>query len=234
MHILEKLKSLIHKKEMNNKSIYFKNSTTKHSMTPFATLKISGETEKKKKEINENLKVLLKKYINSPEKLVQYIKLKGLSVYKFRNADKLLSFIGENEGFLTPSKGFNAFVLNLVIGVIFEKTIKISFETREMFIFNSGDTEIYTIARALHKYYGFKKQLPGFDYKSQKIFKKACKESKRLSSPFSKCSIEDMYSCKEAIARDIEAINFTIELSVEYERAKKVLNTMRNEKSVNI
>ena len=43
-----------------------------------------------------------------------------------------------------------------------------------------------------------------------------------------------MYACKEAIARDLEAIKFTIELSVEYERSKKALNKLKETNSTKI
>ena len=219
----------------NKKNVFFKSSTTKHLMNSYCTLQFSAETEKKKKEINERLKVLVKKYINTPEKLIQYMKLKGYTVYKFRGADKLLAQFGEEEGFLTPLKGYKALVLNFIIGVLFEQKIKIKFKTEEMFIFNVGATEIYTIARALHKHQGYTNNLPGFDYKSQETFKKVYKISKLQNvSPFATCSINDMYACKEAIARDLEAIKFTIELSVEYERSKKALNKLKETNSTKI
>lgn len=217
------------------KSVSFKSSTTKHLINSYCTLKFSAETEIKKKEINERLKTLVKKYINSPEKLLQYMKLKGYAVYKFRGADKLLAQFGEEEGFLTPVKGYKAFVLNFVIGILFEQKIKIKFKTDEMFIFNVGSTEIYTIARALHKYHGYKNNLPGFDYKSQETFKKVYQNSKYKNvEPFANCSASDMFACKEAIARDLEAIKFTIELSVEYERSKKALNKLKETNSTKI
>ena len=217
------------------KNVFFKSSTTKHIMNSYCTLQFSAETEKKKKEINERLKTLVKKYINTPEKLIQYMKLKGYEVYKFRGADKLLGQFGEEEGFLTPLKGYKAFVINFIIGILFEQKIKIKFSTNEMFIFNLGATEIYTIARALHKHQGYINNLPGFDYKSQETFKKVYQNSKYKNiSPFSTCSINDMYACKEAIARDLEAIKFTIELSVEYERSKKALNLLKETNSTKI
>jgi len=222
------------KTKKNNKDIFFKNSTSKHAMTSSCTLKLSTETEKQKKLINEELKNLIKKYINTPEKLIQYMQLKGMKVYKFRNASKILEKLGEEEGFLTPLKGIKALILNLVTGILFENKIKICFSTKEMFIFNIDNTEIYTLARALHKYYGYKKNLPGFDYKSQEVFKKVYNNSKNHSSPFDKCSIKQMYACKEAIARDLESINFTIELSVEYERSQKALCKIKDTNSANI
>ena len=231
-NIIKKLFNYKNKKEKNVCSF----STTKHSIGSSYTLKFSTETEKKKQEINEKLKKLIIKYINSPEKLMQTMKLKGMKVYKIRNAGKILEKLKEEEGFLTPLKGYKAFVINLLIGILYENKLKLSLKTKEMFIFNAGETEIYTIARALHKYYGFKNNLPGFDYKSQEIFKKVYSNSKTGKVlPFADCSkIKDIYACKEALSRDLESINFTIELSVEHERAKKALNLIKNTKSANI
>ena len=229
--VLEKL----FKKKQNNNVLY-NISTTKHSINAGCTLKFSAETEKKKKEINENLKELVTKYINTPEKLIKYMELKGCKVFRIRNANKLLPKIGEEEGFLTPLKGIKAVILNLIIGIMYEGKFKLNFSTKEMFIFNIGEVEIYTIARALHKYYGYKNNLPGYDYKSQEIFKRMYnKAHKGSTSPFVNMnSLKDMYACKEAIARDIESINFTIELSVEYERAKKALNKLQSANSASI
>ncbi len=220
--------------KQSHQNIYFKSSTTKHSMNSCCTLKFSTETEKKKKEINDKLKVLIKKYINNPEKLMQYMQLKGLKVYKIRNADKILKKFGEEEGFITPLKGIKALCLNLIIGFLYESKFKLCITTKPMFIFNIDSTEIYTIARALHKFYGFKHNLPGFDYESQEIFKKAYSNRNNHSVLLNEASIKNLYACKEALARDLESINFTIELSVEYENSKKALEKIKQTDSASI
>lgn len=211
-------------------------ATTKHSIGVGCTLKFSSETEKKKREINDYLKNLISKYINTPEKLLRYMELKGLKVYRIRKASNLLAKIREEEGFLTPLKGFKAFIINIIIGLAFEEKFKISFSTKEMFIFNTENVEIYTVARALHKYYGFKNNLPGFDYKSQELFKNLYANSKKsTTNPIGNMnSLKDIFSCKEALARDLESINFTIQLSIEHERAKKALDILQSTKSTKI
>ena len=236
MTFFNKIIDKIYNKKKKVQNYNFQLSTTKHSMNSSCTLKLSAETEKQKRQINEDLKKLIAKYINNPERLIQYMQLKGMKVYKIKNADKILSKIEEDEGFLTPLKGYKAFIINALIGILYENKLKIGLSTKEMFIFNVGNTEIYTIARALHKYYGYKNNLPGFDFKSQEIFKKVySKAHNNSSSPFYNCStLKDMYACKEALARDLESINFTIELSVEHERAKKALNILQTTKSANI
>lgn len=212
---------------------FFKSSTTKRVMTSSCSLNLTAETEAKKKALHEKLKVLVKKYINTPEKLIQYLKAQGVIIYKMPFAEKILSSLGEEEGFIIPLKGFKAVALNLFVGLLCEKRIKISRKTSAMMVFDKKSVEIYTIARAAYKYYGFKNQMPGYDYKSQTVFKKVYNKRKSSDSPFASCSIQDMYACKEAIARDIESINFTIELSVEYENAKKALKKLK-EQNANI
>lgn len=214
-------------------STFFKSSTTKRMVTSCCSLTLSAETEAKKKALHEKLKVLVKKYINTPEKLIQYLKVQGVVIHKIPFAEKILSWIGEEEGFIIPLKGIKAMALNFFVGLLSEKRIKISAKTTPLMVFDNKGVEIYTIARAAYKYYGFKNEMPGYDYQSQTVFKKVYNKRKNSVSPFATCSIQDMYACKEAIARDIESINFTIELSVEYENAKKALKKMK-EQSANI
>ena len=214
-------------------STFFKSSTTKRMVTSCCSLNLSAETEAKKKALHEKLKALVKKYINTPEKLIQYLKAQGVVIYKMPFAEKILTSLGEEEGFIIPLKGFKALVLNFFVGLLCEGRIKISTKTLPMMVFDKKVVEIYTIARAAYKYYGFKNEMPGYDYQSQTVFKRVYNKRKSSVSPFASCSIQDMYACKEAIARDIESINFTIELSVEYENSKKALKKLK-ENSANI
>lgn len=239
MHFLKNITSLYNKiimflqKKHAEKNIYFKNSTTKRIVTSCCDVNFTKETEKKRKEIEEDLKVIVKKYINEPEKLIQYIKMQGVNVYKVNNAEKILKKIGEEEGFITPLKGLKALFLNSIINFLTENKTSLKLSTNEMFIFNTNKTEIYTIARALYKYFGYKNNMPGYDYKTQEIFKKVYNRKSRQRF-FSTCSINDMYACKEAIARDLESINFTINLSVEYDGSKNALKKIKETNSANI
>ena len=87
MSYWEKIKNFIKGKRVLKTSAFFKNSTTKHSMNHCCTLKMSTKTEEIKKEISQELKAKIKKYIKTPEKLVQYLQLKGVEVYKLKNAE---------------------------------------------------------------------------------------------------------------------------------------------------
>ncbi len=229
---LEFLLKLVKKKDKED--LLYKSSTTKRTMNSSATLKLSTQTEQKKKEIDETLENLIKEYINTPEKLMKYMLNQGMKVYQLKNANKLLLKLGEQEGFITPLRGKKALTLNMFLSSILEKKINISFKTGEMFIFNDGKVEIYTLARALYKYYGFKRNMPGYDYKSQEIYKKVYRSDSNKKSIFGGFSLNQLYACKEAMARDMESINFAISLSEKYAGSKNVLKKLQDDNSANI
>lgn len=221
MSFFDKIISFIKNKKRVITTTTFKTSTTKCAVTGCCTLKLSSKTEELKKEIQQELKTKIKKYINAPEKLLQYLKLKGIKVYRVSNAEKVLAKIGEEEGFITPLKGIKAIILNFFI------IKQPGFSTKEIMIFDSDKIEIYTVARAFYKYYSFKKNLPGYDYKSQELFKKVYGNRNNSSAAFENCSLKDVLACKEALARDMESIKFTVELSDEYINAKKMMKKLK-------
>lgn len=234
--IIDKYKMFIISKIKRNKkkSVYYKNSTTKHSMNDSCTMEFSSETQKIRTELEAEVRNIVKQYFHTPEKLIQYLKTYGCKVYKINKAEKILARFGEEEGFITPLKGFKALFINAIIASSCAEKFTFVPKTKEMFIFDTNNTEIYTIARALYKYYGYKNNLPGYDYKSQSTFKKIYNTKRHHSSPFAGCSIDEMYACKEAIARDMESINFTINLSKEYENSKKAALKIETESGANI
>lgn len=214
-------------------SQYCETSMTKRAITSDCTLTLSSKTEQVKEKMTKDLDSLVKKYIDKPDKLIQFLMMKGVKVYRIPNIEKFLAKIEEEEGFLSPQKGIKAFVLNMLIGALCENKLKISFKTKEMMIFNSSPVEIYTVARALYKYKGFKNNLPGFDYKSQEIFKRIY-ASRNNDAQLEKVSFKDICACKEALARDLESINFAIKLSIEYENSKKALKKLKETNSINV
>ncbi len=216
------------------KDTSYKYALKNNRMTSCCTLNISAETEKKKAAINDKLKEIVIKHIDNPEKLVQYMQTEGLNVYNVKNADKLLSYLGEEEGFISPQKGIDALILSLIICLFSKKKFKIGFSTEPLFVFSEQNTEIYTIARALHKYYGYKNQLPGFDYKTQKLFKKIYNSRHKTSKPFGNCTVAQMYACKEALRRDMESIDFSIQISIETEGAKNALKKIKDKSSAKV
>lgn len=76
----------------------------------------------------------------------------------------------------------------------------------------------YTIQQ-FHKWYAAKLELPGFDAESQNNFQKYLENIN--DEGIKNLSVEEIIGLKEAIARDVEAINFVIELYKILRRCQK-------------
>ncbi|MBR1908300.1 hypothetical protein IJ818_05135 [bacterium] len=191
----------------------FTNSTSKTVLTKDYTVNFSSETEKNKQKLKDEVTLILKEFNNDVDKILGYIELEGTKVYNLKFAEKILKLIGEEKGFITAIDGFKAFVLNLIL----EK--KISFKSEDIFVVEDKNVEPYSLIHQFHKWYAKKLNLPGFDKKSQKIFKKYLKNDKDVS----KLKMEEIVSLKEAIARDTDAINFVVDLAKNSEGSKEAL-----------
>lgn len=212
--------------------LVFNDSTTKTSMNDACTLKLTSKTEENKAKVNKVAKDIVKMNIKTPEKLLDLIEERGTKVYRFSAAAKVLDFIGEEEGFILPLKGIKALYLNFMIGIFVHKKFSISFETQEMFVLRNLPVDIYIMSHQFHKWYGFKMKLPGYDYKTQQKFKKLFRNSN--SKNIQECSLGEVISLKEAVARDVESIDFVVNLAKEYEGSKKSLEKIMAKKGANI
>ena len=97
-----------------------------------------------------------------------------------------------------------------------------------MFVLSTGQVNIYNMAHQFHKWYGYRMGLPGFDDEAQEKFKKIF--DYELDSNVELLSYEEILSLKEAIHRDIEAIDFVINLAKESEGAKKAFKNIKDNK----
>ena len=236
MSVFENLKKYFAKNNCTIVPEVYKSGASKFSLTAGCTMELTAGTEQKKKEIDAHLKQLVKKYIETPEKLIQYMTFKGAEVYKIKNAEGVLSFFGEEEGFIPPAKGLKAAVFYAAVSYISSGKIQIKFNTPEMAVFDADKLDIYKIARALHKFTGCKNHLPGFDSYSQALFKKiyGARRTKYGSALIDNASLKDIYACRDALARDLESINFTVQLSLEYSQSKKTLEKIKKDKNAKI
>lgn len=177
-------------------------------------------------KLTEFVTPLIKNNIENPNNLLNYVKDNGTKVYKINNADKILALIGEVEGFITPLKGLRALYLNLIL----EK--KISFSTQEMFIVRDLPLNIYFMAHQFYKWYGFKIEMPGYDATTQEKFKHIW-EFENAANVL-KLDYSELVNLKEAIDRDIEAIDFVIKLAKESEGARQGFQNIKNDGEANI
>lgn len=191
-----------------------------------ATLTIKNNSKNTAKANQAKIKKLFETFMNNKEKLFEYIKKGNTPVYKIKNADKILAFVNEQEGFILPKKGLDALYLNLILNK------KISFKTPEMFVLRTYDVNMYAFLYQFYNWYSFKMNLTGFEEDSQEYFKhvfEICETNK-----INQLSFEEVIKLKSAIKRDVEAIDFVISFVKEKSMAKKNLEKIKLGNSVSI
>ena len=226
------LQVALHKKRLEklHKSLS-KNSSNK-ILHDDIELILSIENETKKLEVDTKVNEIIKKSQNNPENLLDYIKDSGTDVFKINNANIFLTFIGEEEGFIPPLRGINAMFLNLFINFMVYKKIVFSFKSNEMFVLRPLPIDIYYMIHQFYLWFGFKNGLNGYDFKNRKKFKQILKTMN--NEDISKLSLDDVLDMKEAIARDVEAIDFVVNLAKESEATTKLLNKIKDGQSVKL
>lgn len=214
----------LHKKMINNS-----NANLLHDDIE---LELSIEEEAQKAELNENLKNILAENDNNPEKLLEFIKNSGTDVYRINNVNVFLNFIGEEEGFIPPLNGINAFFLNLFVNLVVYKKFVFSFKSNELFLLRPLPVDIYYMIHQLYLWHGFKMGLSGYDIKNRKKYKKIF--ATLNDDDISKLALDEIFEIKDAITRDIEAIDFVVNLAKESEASTKLLNRLKSGESVNL
>lgn len=192
------------------------------------TVRFDCAFEERKKEIQNKVAQIVKKTKNNPYRLIAYIEKHGTPVYKIKNADKILALIDETEGFITPKKGLTALYLNLIINK------KISLKFNECFIMRNLALDPYYTIHQFYSWYSYKSGFAGYEYEAQEKLKSIA-VSKNRSQKINSLSISDILAVKEAIRRDVEALDFVINLAKNTDGAKKAFGKMlAKEAPVNI
>ncbi len=191
-----------------------------------ATLTIENNASKEKKANQQKIEQIINSFLDDPKKFFDYIKGAKTPVYKVKNAGKILAQIGEFEGFIYPQKGFKAFYLNLILN----KTI--GFKTPEMFVISGYNVNPYAIAYQFYNWYCYKMKLDGYDSISQENFKQVFQICE--STKINLLSYSQILGLKNAVRRDIEAIEFVQKLAKNKSMAKKNLEKIKQGAKVNI
>ena len=191
-----------------------------------ATLTIDNGAENKKIVNEKKIQNIVEKCLKNPQKFFEYIKGAKTPVYKIKYADKILSLINEQEGFVLPQKGFKALYLNIFLNK------KIAFRTPEIFVLRNYNVNSYAIAYQFYNWYCYKMRIEGFEEDTQKKFKhifEICETNK-----IDELSFEEILELKSAIKRDMEAIDFVKRLAIKNLMAKKNLEKIKEKKVVRI
>ncbi|HIQ89215.1 TPA: hypothetical protein IAA68_05295 [Candidatus Galligastranaerophilus faecipullorum] len=213
--------------KLPDKNLYsYSNGSSSAHITSFATLSFDSKTKEKMQKLKCAVKKIVKKNIKTPEKLLEYVEKSGTKVIKIPYADKILSYVKEEEGFITPKSGLEAFYLNLVLNK------RISFKTPEMFVLRDLPLNIYVMSHQFHKWYSYKMKLPGYDEATQENFKRVFEFANAHKAQ--ELSYGEIMSLKEAIRRDLDAIDFVLELSKEQEGSAKTLEKIKKGESATV
>lgn len=215
-HLLESLKS-------STKRSYT-NKTTKRVIGNAADIEFNTETLKLIEKAKENVTAIAKQTNCDPEALLDYIKAAKTPVYRVAHADKFLNLLREEEGIIYEKRGFEALYLSLIT----EK--KFSLRTEPMFIMRDGIIDKFYMLHHFYRWYSLRLDLPGFDFDTQRKFK----ASLFKEMPITKLSMEEIYSIKEAVARDQEATDFVLEYMKQTDGSKNALNKMQTDDGASI
>ena len=209
LKFLLKIKTLVEtfNERKQKKSI---KTDVKASINSAAQLNFVSENEKIREEAEKTAEKIVMNFKNDTEKTIKFIKKKNVKVYRTKFAVKLLQNIGEKQGFIIPLKGFKAFYINFVFGLICEGKINISFKTPPLFVFNKNNVEPFYLAAQIYKWVAHKKNMPGFEFEVQEKFKKLY--NKMTEKEINKLTAEEIFAIKETLARENEAADFGLRL----------------------
>lgn len=190
------------------------------------TLELKDKEKVTLELLNKEVREILKKCKNDPQKILDFIKEHGTEVYVAKNAKKFLNAINENTGFITERSGFNA----LVISYLTENRLKL--KTKPMIIIDSDELSLYYIIHDLHRWCAMKNKLPGFEEKAQRLLLKI--NDKNEDKIIAKLSKDDMKKLSQAIARNVQSINFIGQYTKENEGSKKALKKIQTDDGASI
>lgn len=208
-------KSRIHCKSIGS------NRTSTRVITHCASLELNTKTQKGKEKLENNLRLILKKYDNDPEKLIGFVERSGTKVYSIPCAKRILKAIGCEEGFINANSGAKGLYINLIISILGGEKKKISQKSEAVFIFDKVLPDKHIVIQQFHKWYAMKLNLPGFDETSQNNFQKFLEPGN--DNQIKDLTIDEILGLKDAIARDVEAISFVVELAKSTSGAKNAL-----------
>lgn len=209
-------------------------ASSKTVITNGVTMRLVTKTENLKELVKDSAKKEIVKYVNEPEKFIDYLKKDGATIFRTKYAKAIVSKIDENEGFIVPQEGLYGLKLNFLLFSFGLQPFKLSFKTKPMFIIDDSPLNIYTFAEHYYKYLALKHKMSGLDFKSQKKFSRINKYAPDSDSVFEKMSLNELLALKEATARNIEAVGFAEEFTKEYKTAKKAFDKMQNTEGTSI
>lgn len=221
--ILELYYNFKYRKFLSTKSV-----SGKTHISSYETMTLDSQEKIKIEEIIEESKSVFKDYLDNPEQVFAYIEKQGTPVIKMKNANIVLWFIREDEGFIVPQKNLRALFLSFMIKVFSNYKMDVGVKTPCMFLMRDLPFSPYTLAYQLYHWLAYSNNLAGYDEHTMKNFKNIWaldKDPRKIKT----LSLEEILSLKEAIARDVEAIDMVKELAVEISGQQKASQKLKEQ-----
>ena len=207
--------------DIQNKILNKQTSKKSNKLVDGVSLCLNAKTNLKRENFEKEIKDILKKNNNDILKLINYIKANGTNVYKFSNAQKIMKNISQEIGFIPKTKGIKAFLISFIIKCNVKKEFEIKSELDEMIILDSKNIDTMWFIQQFYKWYAMKNNMPGYSQNAQENFNSLmlqCTDSK-----IKNLSVDEIFDLKDAIARDLESINFVMEYTRQTFDSKKAL-----------
>ena len=201
-------------------SLNAEHSMVKNRISNGVNLTISGELDKNRQKVKNDVEEILKNNINNLENILDYSVEFGVKTYKIKNVDKLLKFIDEKEGFIFPEKNFKALYIHLLTDR------KISFKSAPLFIFESGKISPYKLVYNFYIWYSYKTNLPGYEEKTREKYKHIFEYEK--DEKLNELGYKDIIELQRAIERDKDSMEFTLQFIKTLEGSKNAFNIIKN------
>ena len=216
-----------------NKIDFAKKINRRTFLTNKDSLHISADMKFKSSKLSQEAKSILKQHIKNPENLLAFVKSNGTPVIKAHNIDIVLALIGETEGFIMPLNGLKALFLTIMINILSNTKISISFKTPAMFVMRNMPVNIYYLAHQFHHWFSYIKGLPGYEEKTMENFRNIWKRDFDWED-IDKMPIDEILNLKDAIERDLQAIKFVKEISREFIGSKNFIDRLKKGESLNL
>jgi len=130
-------------------------------------------------------------------------------------------------------KGVKALLFATIINVFSPVKLRAGFSTPALFALNDEPVNIYVLAHQFHLWLSFINNLPGFEDRTLYNFKNFWKQGHQ-SQDVPYLSVDEIFSLKDIVSRELEALNFVKELGREFEGQKKSIKKLREGGSVNL
>lgn len=230
-NLMLKIKELISgkkikaQKPLSKKTIAFLQSNENLQLNVREKIKIEKTTADAKK--------VFKHFIKKPEDLLKFIENKGTKVIRADKIEKILRLIGEEEGFIYPLTGIKALTLSIALNIVAPGKIKIGTQTPLLFAVRKGSLNVYSLAHQFYHWVSYVKGLAGYEEDTLNNFKNIWSpEFNATTAPL--MGIEEIMSLKEAISRDMEAIQFVKDIAREYIGSQNSVNKLKQGQSLNL